>query len=276
MLANDAVARPDTKTRAAFRGVLMTNAGGRKLLTEVSAALDALARRLAQQQQAAVAVCGLAVRAEEIAASARRLAYGAGGGTAEAEFIAELEVFSADLRHAVDTAAQDALTGKAVAKALLQHVGTIDTLARDVDSLDVATVRARLRPLAVTLAEIPATQQASDARKAELLALAERAEDASAKAVSIAKARPGARRDMMLDVARSVATLAEDVAVAAVAFGRDADMAAKAAEAMIGRAQADKPAGSSKTADTIGTVVRALNGEPVSPGERIDWGFRAR
>ncbi|MBP0463059.1 hypothetical protein J5Y09_03980 [Roseomonas sp. PWR1] len=245
-------------------------------MSEVSAALDALARRLAQQQQAAVAVCGLAVRAEEIAASARRLAYGAGGGAAEADFIGELEEFSADLRRAVDLAAQDALTGKAVAKALLQHVTTIDTLARDVDSLDVATVRARLRPLAVTLAEIPATQQASDTRKAELLALAERAEDASAKAVSIAKARPGARRDMMLEVARSVATLAEDVAVAAVAFGKDADMAAKAAEVMMGRTQMTKPAPENKAADTIGAVVRALNGEPVAPGERIDWGVRSR
>jgi hypothetical protein len=253
---------------------MMPNTAGRQLLTEVSSALDALARRLAQQRQAAVAVCGLALRAEEIAAAARRLAYGAGGGATEAEFVAELGQFSADLRCAVDLAAQDALTGKAVAKALLQHVGTIDTLARDVDALDVTAVRARLRPLAVTLAEIPATQQATEARKAELLALAERAEQASAKAVSIAKARPGARRDTMLEVARSVASLAEDVAMAAIAFGQDADLAAEAAEAMIGRTRISDVAGASKPTDTIGAVVRALNGEATRPEERLDWGSR--
>ena len=254
----------------------MPNAPGRKLLAEISAALDALARRLAQQQRAAAGVAGLAVRAEEIAASARRLAYGVVTDASEAQFVAELEGFAADLRRSVDLASQDALTGKAVAKALLQHAETIDALGREVDSLDVSAIRARLRPLAVTLAEIPSTQQAGESRKAELLALAGRADQASATAASIAEARPGARRDMMLEVARTVATLAEDVATAAVAFGQDAEMAARAAEAMTGRAHRISTGEDDKASDAIGAVVRALNTEAPRPAGAMDWGVAPR
>ena len=168
-------------------------------------------------------------------------------------------------------ATQDALTGKAVARALLEHTDTIDLLAREVDTLDLPAMRARLRPLAVTLAEIPARQRADQSRKAELGNLAERASKASRTAAEIAKARPGLRRDKLLDVAQSVASLAEDVATAAIAFGQDADLAARAATAMKGRTQSIS---ADPNADAIGTVVRALHTDPPRPMEVVDWRVR--
>jgi hypothetical protein len=243
------------------------NAAGRKMLADISGALDALAQRLVQQQQAAAGVASLAVRAEAIAASARRLAYGTGGDDAEAAFAAELDAFSVDLRQSIELAAKDALTGKAVAAALLEHAATIDDLARMVDTLEVPAIKARLRPLAVTLAEMPATQRAGETRKAELLALAERADLASATAAALASARPSERREILLDVAHVAATLAADVAKAAVAFGQDADLAARAAEAMTGRARR----GASGATDMIGAVVRSVGTDAPVPARGMAW-----
>lgn len=252
----------------------MPNTAGRTLLAGISTALDSLAQRLAQQQQAASEVASLAARAEGIAASARRLAYGAGSDEAEAAFAAELDAFATELRCSIDLAAKDALTGRAVASALLQHAATIDELARSVDSLDFAAIRARLRPLAVTLAELPASQRAGEARKAELLALAERAEKASATAAAIATARPAVRREIMLDVAHQAATLAADVASAAVAFGQDADLAARAAATMTGQARRGAAGEAQRPPDAIGAVVRALHTEAPAPGPRMAWSLR--
>jgi hypothetical protein len=237
------------------------------MLADISGALDALAQRLVQQQQAAAGVASLAVRAEAIAANARLLAYGPGGDDAEAAFAAELDAFSADLRQSIELAAKDALTGKAVAAALLQHAATVDDLARMVDSLDVSAIKHRLRPLAVTLAELPATQRAGEARKAELLALAERADLASATAAALATARPSERREIMLEVAHQASVLAADVAGAAVAFGQDADMAARAAEAMTGRARR----GAAGQTDMIGAVVRSVGVDPPASPRGMAW-----
>lgn len=247
--------------------VAPANAAGRKMLADISGALDSLAQRLMQQQQAAAGVASLAVRAEAIAASARRLAYGPGCDESEAAFAAELEAFSADLRRAIEFAAKDALTGKAVAAALLQHAATIDELARMVDTLEVPTIKARLRPLAITLAELPATQAAGEARKAEMLALAERADLAARTAAALATSRPHERREIMLEVAHKTAILAADVASAAVAFGQDADLAARAAEAMTGRARR----GAGGQTDLIGSVVRAVGADPAEPGRTMPW-----
>jgi hypothetical protein len=245
----------------------MTNTAGRKMLADIGAALDALAQRLAQQQKAAAGVAGIAVRAEEIASAARRLAYGAGSTEAEAAFAKELEEFSADLRQSVELAAKDALTGRAVAAALLQHGAAVDELARMVDTLDLPTIKARLRPLAVTLAELPATQRAGANRKTELLALAERADLAASAAAALSDARPSQRREIMLDIAHQTATLATDIADAAVAFGQDADMAARAAAAMTGRARH----GALGRSDMIGTVVHAVGADAAGPGPRMPW-----
>lgn len=245
----------------------MTNTAGRKMLAEIGAALEALAQRLVQQQKAAVGVASIAVRAEAIAATARRLAYGTGCTDAEAAFARDLEEFSADLRQSVELAAKDALTGRAVASALLQHGAAVDELARMVDSLDLPAIKARLRPLAVTLAEIPGMQRAGEARKAELLALAERADLAATAAAALSTARPSERREIMLDVAHQAATLAADIAEAAVAFGQDADLAARAAEAMTGRARN----GALGRSDMIGTVVHAVGAEPSQPTPRMAW-----
>lgn len=253
----------------------MTNVGGRAIIAEISFALEVLSKKLAQQQRAAACVVGVAVRAEEIARNARRLAFDGGSrgeDTCETNLVVELEGFAADLRHAVDAACRDALMGAEVAKALLSHSDIITKLAREVDSLEVSTIRAQLRPLSLTLSEMPATQRAGEQRKAELLTLAERAEQAATTAASIAKARPGARREMIVGLARSLVVLSEEISTAAIAFGQDAELAARAAETMASRARRIAEGERAGPDDTIGSVVQAINGPKQRLAGEMDWG----
>ncbi len=214
---------------APTRDAIETNEAGRRILSEVADALEALLRRLSTQQQAAAAIGHLATVAEEIAGSAKLLGYGLGAMGGEALLGARLEDFSAALGRTIEAAAQDALAGKKVAQALLEHAATVEALAAEVDAIDVAEIRARLRPLSTTIEEVPATQRACAARRAELDKLSERARQLAVQAVEIAKSRPGSRRDMVMELARAVAGLAKDIAQAAAAFGADSDAAAKAA-----------------------------------------------
>lgn len=218
---------------APTRDAVETNEAGRRVLSEVADALEALLRRLATQQQAAAAIGHLATIAEEIAGSAKLLGYGLGAMGGEALLGARLEDFSAALGRTIEAAAQDALAGKKVAQALLDHAATVEALAAEVDAIDVAEIRARLRPLSATIEEVPATQRASAARRAELDKLSERARALAVQAVEIAKSRPGSRREMVMELARAVAGLAKDIAQAATAFGEDAEAAAKAARELL-------------------------------------------
>jgi hypothetical protein len=215
------------------RDAVETNQTGRRILSEVADALEGLLRRLATQQQAAAAIGHLATVAEEIAGSAKLLGYGLGAGGGEALLGARLEDFAAALGRTIEAAAEDALAGKQVAHALLEHAATVEALAAEVDTIDVAEILTRLRPLSATIEAVPQTQRASAARRAELDKLSERARALAVQAVEIAKSRPGSRREMVMELARSVAGLAKDIAQAATAFGEDAEAASKAARELL-------------------------------------------
>lgn len=242
---------------------------GQQLLREIQMSLHALVERLAQQHDAATALSYLAVRAERISASARRLVSESGNADQEARVVSDVEAFAADLGRTVALAKQDSAAGKAVAEAVLKHAGILKSLEREMDDLDVAAIRARLRPLAVAMANVPAMQQAGQQRKAELLALAERAEQISKMAASLGLARPEARRAIIMKLSHSILSLADDIAAAALAIGSVVPAQAlevgKAYTAMVREQKGGD------LVDKINEVASTFGIEPRPAGRAMEW-----
>src|SRR4051812_2386533 len=101
------------------------------MLSQLSGALGALAAKMRAQQQAAIDVCAMGMRAEEIARTTRNLAFDrrltakAGGhATPEAGLRAlsgELDEFADEMLATAERVQRDSLLGRAVAEALGGH-----------------------------------------------------------------------------------------------------------------------------------------------------------
>lgn len=138
----------------------------RLILLGLSAALGSLSDRMRSQGNAATKITLLAVRAEKIAQRSWDL-----NRTQTKHLqrdtdalVAEVKAFAKEASEAAKHAGQEALLGREVANAIASHSEDIALLARDLNTLpDGSAVRARLRPLAMTLSTLPERLKANAA-----------------------------------------------------------------------------------------------------------------
>ena len=231
------------------------------MLRQLAGALGALGDKLRVQQDAAVDVCSLGVRAEEIARAARTLAFERRQDTEAplAALSAEIAALASEMQATAERAEQDSLMGRAVADALNRHAGDLDALAElGEQATDMAAIRARLRPLAVTLQEVPQRMQAGKAQGAELGALAERSRLVAAQAAALQERSVPGRQEKLIQLSRGLGQLAEDTVRVAARFTEDATVAVSAADGMASRTRGlSKAAGGDPTAASVAELIRA-------------------
>lgn len=209
------------------------------MLAQLAGALTALGDKMRTQQQAAIDVCALGTRAEEIARSTRNLAFGRGRVPEDGlrALSGELDDFATEMQATAERVQQDSLLGRAVAEALGGHAADLAALAQQREGAeDPAAIRARLRPLLMTLDALPTRMKAGRERTAEVGALAARAREAATRAAGLAADAGAGRQDRMLALSRELGRLAADAADVSAQFSADAAMAVRAAETMAGQA----------------------------------------
>ncbi len=104
----------------------------RQILVGLSHALAALSERMRSQQDAAVKITLLAVRAESIAERSWELSHARGEAfrrDSEA-LIRDIKTFAADVANAAKRAGEEALLGREVARAIAAHSQDVADLAR--------------------------------------------------------------------------------------------------------------------------------------------------
>jgi hypothetical protein len=191
------------------------------MLAQLADALSVLGDKMRAQQQAAIDVCAMGTPAEELARSTRTLAFDRRLAP-EAGLLAlsgELDEFATEMLATAERVQQDSLLGRAVAEALGGHAADLAALAQQREGAeDPAAIRARLRPLVVTLDALPTRLKASRERTAEVCALAARAREAAARAAGLAADGSVGRQDQMLALSRELGRLAADAADVSAQF----------------------------------------------------------
>jgi hypothetical protein len=130
----------------------------RQVLANLSTALSALSDRMRSQADAASQVTILAVRAEKIAQRSWDLNSSSNRNYQRDSqvLIGEVKALAKEAADSAVRAGTEALLGREVANAIAAHSADIAKLALDIDTLpDPSAVRARLRPLSMTLRSLP-------------------------------------------------------------------------------------------------------------------------
>lgn len=256
------------------------------MLAQLAAALSALGGKMRAQQDAAVDVCALGSRAEEIARGARKLAYSPRHDPHEGlrDLSGALDEFAEEMRATAARVEQETLLGRAVAEALSRHSADLDALAhRPGETLDMGTIRASLRPLATTLAGLPAQMRAGKSRTADVAALAARAVEMANRATELLSGNLVGRQEQMLALARGLGELAEQAVQVSARYSDDAAVAVRVAEEMAGRAtnlSRGRPHdGMSASLSEVLSTGHALAGQaqadapPAGAGAAMNWDF---
>lgn len=260
------------------------------MLSHLASALFALGEKMRMQSETAVHVCALGARAEEIARTARHMAFDHHGKPQDRvrALSGDLDAFATELLDIAERVERDALLGRAVAEALNRHSTDLDALAQDsIQAQDPAAVRARLQPLAATLQELPTQMRARKERSAELTVLAGRAREVADQAAGLLASGAPGRQEQMLALSRGLGQLAADAVEISAQFSADATMAARVAEGMARRTQTMFGAGRSDAASTalshvISTgqaMARSVPEEPPagrSSGQAVVWNIGGR
>jgi hypothetical protein len=230
----------------------------RAILTELSRALAALSGRMRTQQDAALKITTLAVRAEQIAERSWQLT-----ASRSQHFqrdvdalVADIKGFAADVAKAAKRAGEEALLGREVAQVITAHAEDIAGLARDIDILpDAAAVRARLRPLSQTLATLPERLKANATTVKDINGIAVLAADLGRRSDRLATGGTGAHREAVA-LSRDLRHFAEEATAVSLEMTRGSALAVKAIDEMAER--------------TVGlSLGKPVSGEPPGAGERI-------
>jgi hypothetical protein len=258
--------------------------GKQVLLAQLSGALNALGRKMQGQQHAAADLCALGVRAEEIAGVARGLAFDRRhNAQAKLEALSgAVDELAAEMAAAAERIRGQALLGGAVADALNRHAADLDAVARDPALADdLSAVRACLRPLAVTLQEVPRQLQASRAETAELGDLATRTRVLADQATGLVDGTAPNQQQLILQISRDLKKLAADAAQVSGRYAADAAGAVRATDGMAERARAaasGEPILPAKASlDHLIAAGHALSQPPAAAaGQGIAWNTGAR
>ena len=226
-------------------------AAKRQILVGLSRALAALSERMRSQQDAAVKITLLAVRAEGIAERSWELSHA--GGEAfrrdSQDLVRDIKNFAADVGNAAKRAGDEALLGREVARAIAAHSQDIAELAEDIDILpDAAAVRARLRPLSDTLAVLPerlkanaATVRSVNALSTLASGLAERSNVLAGGGLAASQEAVALSRDLRRFAEEATAISLEMTRGAAMAVKAIDDLAEKTVGLSLGKPVSDKP-----------------------------------
>src|SRR5690348_1495145 len=138
----------------------------RRLLADLTRALDRLSQQLGRQHDNAQRITMLAAQAEQIAERAVALnrLKPRDLEAATDSLVADIKAFAAKVAEAVERAGREVLLGRQVAEAIKSHARQTAEIAQTIDCIpDVATLRDMLRPLVTTLALLPERMQANRA-----------------------------------------------------------------------------------------------------------------
>nr|WP_294520055.1 hypothetical protein [uncultured Rhodopila sp.] len=226
-------------------------AAKRQILVGLSRALAALSERMRSQQDAAVKITLLAVRAEAIAERSWELSHAGGEHfRRDSDALArDIRTFAADVVSAAKRAGDEAMLGREVGRAIAAHSRDIAELAGDIDILpDAAAVRARLRPLSETLAILPERLKANAETIRSVNALSTFASGLAERSAVLGKGGLAATREAVA-LSRDLRHFAEDATSislemtrgAAVAVNAIDDLAAKTVGLSLGQPVSDKP-----------------------------------
>ncbi|MFL5285706.1 MAG: hypothetical protein ACJ8AW_33200 [Rhodopila sp.] len=223
----------------------------REILAGLSRALNALSARMQSQQEAALKITTLAVRAENIAERSWQLTASRSQLSQRDvdALVANVKAFAADVADAAKRAGEEALLGREVAQAIAAHVDDITKLARDIDILaDAAAVRARLRPLSQTLATVPERMKASADTVKDVNRIADLAGNLAQRSDRLAAGGIAAHREAVA-LSRDLRHFAEEATSISLEMTRGSAMAVKAINDMtertvrlsLGKPVPDKP-----------------------------------
>jgi hypothetical protein len=209
----------------------------RNILIGLSAALSALSERMRSQQDAAVKITVLAVRAEKIAEQSWALsgAKNANFQRDSEQLVSDIKAFADEVAEAAKRAGKEALLGREVARAISAHSDEIGRLAREIDTLpDATAVRVRLRPLSETLAALPERLKANAAAVKDIHGIAELAGGLAERSVKLSAGGLNAHREAV-EMSRDLRRFAEEATAISLEMTRGSALAVKALDDMVGK-----------------------------------------
>lgn len=245
----------------------------KQLLLGVAQALRVLAERLVPQTDAMQDVYDFVVRAEEMAEQARQLGAARVPDTARAAALAaDFESFIAEAAELSRRAAQEAAISRELSGTMAEHAGGLAQMAAGPESHDLASLRARLRPVMTTLEALPARLAAGAGMAADVAALGTRAAELGTQAMAVQQHRVSAA-EKALAICRSLRTLAGEAATIAETLRADTDRLRNTIGGVVtqvGRMSAPAPAKPVGAEARMGQVV--AQGARAAPSQSIDWG----
>jgi len=207
----------------------------RQILVGLSKALSALSDRMRSQGDAAAKLTLLAVRAEHIAQRSWDLNSVQGQHfKQECEALGrEINDFAREVADAAKRAAEEALMGREVAQAITAHSEDIARLAREIDSLpDASAVRARLRPLFLTLTSLPERLKATAAIIKDVRGIAALASELAERGDRLAAGGMKAYREVPA-LCRDLRRFAEEATAVSLEMARGSALAVKAIDHLV-------------------------------------------
>ncbi len=253
-----------------------------QLLMGVAQAIRVLAERLAPQTDAMQDVYDFVVRAEEMAEEAWRLGAARVPDAAKAAALAAaFQTFIAEAAELSSRAAQEAASSRELSGTMANHAGALAEMATGPGAHDIATLRAGLRPVMVTLEALPGRLAAGGSLAADVAELGSRAAELGAQAMAVQQHKVSAS-EKALAICRSLRTLAEEAGTIAETLRADTDRLRRTIGGVVSQvgqmsaagAPAAKPEGAeARLAQVVkqGTVA-ARPAAPAPPGKSIDWG----
>ena len=244
------------------------------MVANLTAALEALVRKLSAQRDVAVGACSLAPQAEEIARQARLLAFGRGRVPPEA-VRGLVEAIGAMATEAAEVAAEierGAAIGSQVIATIGNQLARVVAIARDpVRLADPTALRSVLGALAGTLQAMPETGQSQDTATQGVLELGRRAAALAERAQRLAAAG-GKLQEEVLALSRDLGAYAAEAARVASALSTDAAQAEKALATMAGEVRnIAMPKAAAKGPEVDQRIATIL--QKGRDGSALDWGW---
>ena len=212
----------------------------RILLLRLNEALQALSRRMHQQQDNAQAITLLAARAERIAEAAWNLNNLKDQDARQAALVLanDIKALAGEAPVAAERAGRAALMGKQIAAAIAAHSAEIAAvLGAAEESPTVAAVRAVLRPLLGTLAAVPEQLKAGGAMVKDVEAITGLARRLAARADDLT-VHGLLQNRAAVEMARDLRGFATEASAFSLRMRREAGLAVQAIETLSSQAVA--------------------------------------
>ena len=239
------------------------------LLTALAQGLKLLADHTLPHANAAVEVAELAARAEELAAEAWKRSGARTPDPAGARALAEsFQAFIAEAAELSWRAARSAAATREAGAIIASHASDLAKLATSSVPPDIATLRATLRPIVVSLEQFPARLAENRAMADDVASLGAKATELGAQAMTPqAYSRPASAA--ALAIYRNLRILGDEAAALASTMRSDAERLRSAIGSIAGHAGRLATAGQ---APALTATAETRIGNVVAQGRAIEWG----